>query len=62
MLVLAVAPVWFISALLSLPLRPFHQFTGHLVLLALLGWIFVELTLIGDSTKSHSRVPVCQEK
>jgi len=47
MLVLAVLPVWFISALLSLPLRPLHEVSGHLVLLALLGWIFVELCLIG---------------
>ncbi len=47
LLVLAVVPVWFISALLSLPLRPFHQVAGHMVMLALIGWIFVELSLIG---------------
>lgn len=47
MIVLAVVPAWFISALLSLPLRPLHQVAGHLVLLALLGWIFVESGLVG---------------
>lgn len=47
LLVLAVVPVWLIAALLSLPLRPFHQVAGHLVLLALLGWIFAEISLVG---------------
>lgn len=31
LLVLAVIPVWFMSALLSLPLRPFHQVAEHVV-------------------------------
>jgi len=47
LLVLAVVPAWLISALLSLSFRPFQQVAGHLLLLALLGWIFVELSLIG---------------
>ena len=47
LLVLAVVPVWFMSALLALPLRPFYQVAGHLVILMLIGWIFVELSLIG---------------
>jgi len=47
LLVLAVVPVWCMSALLSLPLRPFYQVAEHMVILALIGWIFVELSLIG---------------
>ena len=47
LLVLAIVPVWCISALLSLRLKPFYQVAGHMVILALIGWIFVELSLIG---------------
>ena len=47
LLILAVLPVWFVSALLSVSLTPFPQVSGHVVLLALFGWIFVEVALIG---------------
>ena len=46
-LVLAVLPVWLLSALLALPLRPFNQVAGHLAVLALIGYILAELNLIG---------------
>ena len=44
---LAVLPVWLISAGLSLSFRPWHQVAAHLAVLAILGSIFVELSLIG---------------
>lgn len=44
---LAVLPVWLISAGLSLSFRPWHQVAAHLAVLAILGGIFVELSLIG---------------
>jgi hypothetical protein len=47
LLLLAVIPVWFISALLSLSFRPLHAIAAHLAVLAVVGWIFVELSLIG---------------
>lgn len=47
LLVLGVVPVCIVATLLSLPLRPLHQVAGHIVILALIGWIFVELSLIG---------------
>jgi hypothetical protein len=47
LLLLAVAPVFLISALPSMPFRPVHPVLVHLVILALLGWIFVEVSLIG---------------
>lgn len=47
LVVLAVIPVWFVTALLSLFLRPFAQVAGHLVILALAGYILAELSLIG---------------
>jgi len=47
LLLLAVAPVWLVSALLSFSLRPFSQVAGHLVVLALVGYILAELSLIG---------------
>lgn len=47
LLLLAVIPVWFISASLSLSFRPLHQVAAHLAVLAVVGWIFVELSLIG---------------
>lgn len=46
LLLLAVAPVWLMSAMLSLSFRPAEYVVVHLLLLALLGWIFVELALI----------------
>jgi hypothetical protein len=46
MLLLAVVPVWLLSALLSLSLRPWHHVLAHLAVLALLGYIFAELSLI----------------
>jgi hypothetical protein len=45
--VLAVLPVWLLSALLAFPLRPFSQVAGHLAVLALIGFILAELNLIG---------------
>jgi hypothetical protein len=46
-LALAVVPTWLLCALLSLPLRPWHQVAAHLAVLAVLGWIFAELSLVG---------------
>ena len=47
MLLMAVLPVWLVSAGLSISFRPWHQVAGHLVILALLGWAFSEISLIG---------------
>ncbi|HUZ94380.1 MAG TPA: hypothetical protein VMU57_05650 [Edaphobacter sp.] len=47
LLILAVVPVWMLSAALMLPMRPLLQVAGHLVVLALLGSILVDLSLIG---------------
>jgi hypothetical protein len=44
---LAVVPVWLLSAALSVSFRPLNQVGEHLVMLALLGCIFVEIGLIG---------------
>jgi hypothetical protein len=46
-LILAVVPVWLVSALLSFPFRPFTQVAGHLAVLAFVGYILAELSLIG---------------
>lgn len=46
LLFLAVAPVWLISAGLSFSFRPIQHVFAHLLLLALLGWVFVEVSLI----------------
>jgi hypothetical protein len=46
LLCLAVGPVWLISALLSLSFRPLQQIAAHLIVLALVGWVFAELSLI----------------
>lgn len=46
LVLLAVAPVWLISALLSFAFRPLPHVLVHLVLLALWGWLFVEVSLI----------------
>jgi hypothetical protein len=47
LLLLAVIPAWIISATLSTAFRPLQHAAVHLSALALLGWIFVELSLIG---------------
>jgi len=47
LLLLAVVPTWLLTALLSLFLKPFHQVMGHLAVLALLGYILAEISLIG---------------
>ncbi len=46
LLLLAVAPSWAVAALLSIRLRPLHYVAIHLVVLALVGWLFVEIGLI----------------
>ena len=43
----AAVPVWLLSAGLSLRFRPVQHVAAHLVVLALLGWLLVELCLIG---------------
>ena len=47
LLLFAALPVWIGSALLSFSFRPLHQVTAHLAGLALLGFIFADLSLIG---------------
>jgi hypothetical protein len=47
LLFFAVAPVWLVSAILSLGFRPLYHVTAHLAVLSLLGCIFTELSLIG---------------
>ena len=47
LLLLAVVPAWFLSVALSFSFRPFNQVAAHLVVLAMLGCILVELSLIG---------------
>jgi hypothetical protein len=47
LLFLAVLPVWLLSALLSFSFRPFAQVAGHLAVLAFIGYILAELSLIG---------------
>jgi hypothetical protein len=47
LLCFAVIPVLLISAALSFPFRPLTQDAAHLAVLAIAGWIFVELSLIG---------------
>jgi hypothetical protein len=46
LLLFAVLPVWLIAALLSLRLRPLSHVAIHLVVLALVGWLMAELSLI----------------
>jgi hypothetical protein len=43
----AVLPVWLVAACLSLSFRPWHQVVEHLAILALLGWFFAEISLVG---------------
>jgi hypothetical protein len=47
LLLLAVAPVWLLSAALAFPFRPTRHVVAHLLILALFGWILAELCLIG---------------
>ena len=47
MLLFAVVPAWLLSALLSLPYRSWQHVAQHLLVLALLGVNFAELSLIG---------------
>jgi len=47
LLCLTVLPVWITAALLSLHFRPWPQVAGHLIVLALLGSILADLSLIG---------------
>jgi len=42
-----VIPIWLMSVVLSVSFRPLHHVAAHLAVLALVGWIFVELSLIG---------------
>jgi hypothetical protein len=44
---LAVVPVWFLSAALAFRYRPVSQVAAHLAVLAMMGIILVELSLIG---------------
>jgi len=44
---LAALPVWIVSAALFLAFKPWSLVAAHLAILALFGWIFVELSLIG---------------
>jgi len=46
-LLFAVLPVWLVTACLSLSFRPWHQVVEHLAVLALLGWVFAEISLVG---------------
>ena len=47
LLLFAALPVWIGSALLSFSFRPLHEIAAHLAVLALLGFIFADLSLIG---------------
>jgi len=47
MLLFSVIPICLLSSALSFNFRPFHQVAAHLAVLAVLGWILSELSLIG---------------
>jgi hypothetical protein len=47
LLLFAVLPVWLVTAGLSLSFRPWYQVVEHLAILALLGWFFTGISLIG---------------
>jgi len=49
LLLLAVLPVWLCAALLSLCFKPLLQSAAHLMVLALVGFILTDLSLIGVS-------------
>ncbi len=46
---LSLAPAWLVAALLGLGFRPLSHVAEHLVVLALVGWIQVEICMIGVS-------------
>jgi hypothetical protein len=46
-LLFAVLPVFLISTCLALSYRPLHLVVEHLAILALLGWVFAEISLVG---------------
>lgn len=46
-LMFAVLPVWLLTACLSLSFSPWNQVVEHLAVLALLGWFFAEISLVG---------------
>ncbi len=46
LLILGVAPIWLLSAALALHTRPWNAVAEHLVFLAFIGWLLVELALI----------------
>jgi hypothetical protein len=46
-LLFGVLPVWLVAACLALSFRPWNQVLEHLAVLALLGWLFTECSLIG---------------
>ena len=46
-LLFSALPVWLVSACLSLSFRPWSQVAKHLAVLAVLGWIFSEISLVG---------------
>jgi hypothetical protein len=47
LLLLAVVPIWILSALLSLGYQPFAQVVAHLLALAIFGFLLVDLCLFG---------------
>jgi hypothetical protein len=47
LLLLGAGPAFTLSVLLALRYRPWEQVRAHLALLALLGWAFVEIAMIG---------------
>jgi hypothetical protein len=49
LLLLSAVPAWGVAALLGLGYRPWVHVAEHLVVLALVGWILVELCMIGVS-------------
>jgi hypothetical protein len=49
LLAMAVVPVWVVASLLSLGFRPWPQVVAHLLVLALVGSILADLSLIGVS-------------
>jgi hypothetical protein len=46
LLLLGVLPAWLLCALLSVELRPWSEAALHLGVLALVGWLFVEVALV----------------
>jgi hypothetical protein len=46
LLLLGVLPAWLLSALMSVELRPWSDAALHLGVLALVGWLFVEVALV----------------